>query len=224
MRAPPESLRPTTGDAELHRQVHDLDDLRGVGFRQRSAEHREVLREGEHLPAVDEPVAGDDAVARDDLVGHPEVEAAVRDELVELLERARIEQQIDPLARRQLAGLVLAAQALFAAAQLGAPLEIGQDVGGIHVGARGSSARGSCLARDQRLRLIDPTTEPPSAYAFTACDFSQSFRNFSRPMLVSGWLKTHRSPPAGTCRCRRPCARLRRCASGGGSWRRGLPS
>ena len=24
--------------------------------------------------------------------------------------------------------------------------------------------------------------------AFTACDFSQSFRNFSRPMLVSGWL------------------------------------
>jgi hypothetical protein len=24
--------------------------------------------------------------------------------------------------------------------------------------------------------------------AFTACDFSQSFRKFSRPMLVSGWL------------------------------------
>ena len=24
--------------------------------------------------------------------------------------------------------------------------------------------------------------------AFTACAFSQSFRNFSRPMVVSGWL------------------------------------
>jgi hypothetical protein len=26
------------------------------------------------------------------------------------------------------------------------------------------------------------------AQAFTACAFSQSLRNFSRPMLVSGWL------------------------------------
>ena len=32
--------------------------------------------------------------------------------------------------------------------------------------------------------------------AFTACDFSQSFRNFSRPMLVSGWLYS-RSMTAG---------------------------
>ena len=32
--------------------------------------------------------------------------------------------------------------------------------------------------------------------AFTACDFSQSFRNFSRPMLVSGWLYS-RSITAG---------------------------
>ena len=52
------------GRAHLHGQVHHLDDLRGVGFRQRPAEHREVLREGIDRPAVDAAVAGDDAVAR----------------------------------------------------------------------------------------------------------------------------------------------------------------
>ena len=80
----------------------------------------------------------------------------MRDELVELFEGARIEEQIDAFASRQLAGVVLPAQPLLAAAELGAAFEIGEDV-----------------VRRQ---------------AFTACDFSQSFRNFSRPMLVSGWL------------------------------------
>ena len=158
MRAPPGVVEADDRRAELHREIHHLHDLRGVGLRQRSAEHREVLREGEHLPAVDQPVAGDDAVAGDDLILHPEVEAAVRDELVDLLEGAGIEQQLDALARRQLAGVVMALQALFAAAQLGAAFEIGEDVLGLH--------------------------------ALTACDFSQSFRNFSRPMLVSGWLNS----------------------------------
>ena len=69
-------------------------------------------------------MAGDDAVARDDLVGHPEVEAAVRDELVDLFEGARVEQQVDALARRQLAGRALPLEALFAASQLGPPFEL----------------------------------------------------------------------------------------------------
>ena len=42
-----------------------------------------------------------------------------------LLERAGIEQEIDPLARRELAGVVLAAQTLFSAADTGF---IGQNV------------------------------------------------------------------------------------------------
>ena len=50
------------------------------------------------------------------------------DELVDFLEGAGIEQQLDPLARRQLAGLVLALEALLAAAQFGAALEIGKGV------------------------------------------------------------------------------------------------
>ena len=82
------------GRADLDRQIHDLHDLGGVGFRERSAEDREVLREREHLPPVDQSVAGDDAVAGDDLILHPEIAAPVRDQLVDFFERAGIEQQI----------------------------------------------------------------------------------------------------------------------------------
>ena len=81
-------------------------------------------------------MAGDDAVARDDLVLHPEVAAAVRDELVDFLERAGIEQQLDPLAGGQLAGRVLALDARLAAAELRAALQIGEGVFGIHVEAQ----------------------------------------------------------------------------------------
>ena len=117
---------------QLERQVHDLDDLGGVGFRQRSAEHREVLGEGEHLTPVDQAVAGDDAVAGNQLLVHAEIAAAVGDEPVELFERARIEEQLDPLASGQLAGGVLALEPIGAAAKLGAPIEIGEDVFGLH--------------------------------------------------------------------------------------------
>ena len=100
----------------------------------------------------------DHAVARDQLLGHAEITASVHDQLVELLEAARIEQQFHPLARGELARVVLAAETLVAAAQLGAAIQIGEDVVGIQ--------------------------------AFTACAFSQSFRNFSRPIAVSGWLNS----------------------------------
>ena len=53
------------GRADLRRQVHDLDDLGGVGFRERAAEDGEVLREDEDQAAVDAAVAGDEAVAGD---------------------------------------------------------------------------------------------------------------------------------------------------------------
>ena len=69
-------------------------------------------------------MAGDDAVAGDDLLVHAEVAAAVGDELVDLFERAGIEQQVDALARGQLAGVVLLLQPLLAAAELGAALEV----------------------------------------------------------------------------------------------------
>ena len=73
MRAPPESLRPTIGAPDLHREIHDLADLLGVRLRQRAAEDREVLAEHEHEAAVDGAVAGDHAVAQVALLVEAEV-------------------------------------------------------------------------------------------------------------------------------------------------------
>src|SRR2546430_7396951 len=64
-------------------------------------------------------MAGHHAVAEILLVGETEVAGAVGDEPVELDERARVEQRVEPLARRQLALLVLRLDAVGAAAQLG---------------------------------------------------------------------------------------------------------
>ncbi len=91
---------------------------------QRAAEHGEVLAEDEDQAAVDHPVAGDHAIARDLVVGHAEVDRAVLDEHVPFLEGAVVQQQLDALARRQLALLVLRVDALVstAEARLGAPL------------------------------------------------------------------------------------------------------
>ena len=77
------------------------------------------------------------------------------DELVDFLERPRVEQQIDPLARRQLPRVVLPLQPIGAAAQLGASFEV--------------------------LEIL-------LCQAFTAWAFSQSLRNFSSPISVSGCL------------------------------------
>jgi hypothetical protein len=104
-------------------------------------------------------VPGDDAVAGHELIAHPEVAAAVRDELVDLFERARVEEQIDALTRGQLAALALPALPFFAAAGFGATLE----------------------RVEIRSRIVGHT--------LAACAFSQSFRNRSSPMSVSGCLK-----------------------------------
>ena len=58
-------VQPDHGRAHLRGQIHDLDDLAGIGFRQRSAEHGEVLGEDEDQPAFDAAVAGDETVAVD---------------------------------------------------------------------------------------------------------------------------------------------------------------
>ena len=70
---------------------------------------------------------GDDAVARHSLLVHAEVPARVDDEPIHLRERTLVEQELQPLVRRLLAGLVLAGNPLDAAAQQGglvAPTEV----------------------------------------------------------------------------------------------------
>ncbi len=105
--------------ARLHRHVLQFGDLLRMRLRQRAAEHGKILGEHEDLAAVHRAPAGDDAVARHLRLLHAEFARAVLDEHVELLERALVEQQLDALARGQLAALVLGGDALLAAAELG---------------------------------------------------------------------------------------------------------
>jgi hypothetical protein len=100
----------------LDREVHDLADLARIGLRQRAAEDGEVLGEDVDQAAVDRAVAGHHAVAGHLLLLHPEVPAAVGDQRVELDEGAGVDQQLDPLAGRELAFPVLALDPFRAAA------------------------------------------------------------------------------------------------------------
>ena len=104
---PARIVQPDDRHADLHREVHHLADLLGVGLGQRAAEDGEVLAEDVHQPAVDAAVAGDDAVAERMLVGDPEFGRAMDDIPIELDERAGVEQQLESLARRQLAHRML---------------------------------------------------------------------------------------------------------------------
>jgi hypothetical protein len=90
-----------------------------VRLGQRAAEHGEVLAEHVDEPAVDRAIAGHHAIAQELLLFEPEARGPVRDEPVQLDEAAVIEQQIEPLARGQLAALMLRFEPLPAAAQLG---------------------------------------------------------------------------------------------------------
>src|SRR6185312_2318208 len=103
--------------ADLHRLVHDLADLLGMGLAQGSAEHGEILAEGEDGAAIDEAMAGDDAIARDFLLVDAEIRRAMLDEHIPFLEGARIEEQLQALARGELALGVLGRDAPLAAAE-----------------------------------------------------------------------------------------------------------
>ena len=112
MRAPAPSLRPTNGAPVTRREVHHLVDLLGEHLAERAAEDREVLREQEHLAAVDRAPPGDHTVGERAVVLDPEPVGAVAGEHVELVERARVEQQLDALAGGELAAAVLALDGL----------------------------------------------------------------------------------------------------------------
>ena len=77
-------------------------------------------------------VAADDAVAGDDLLLHPEIHAAVRDQLVDFFEGAGVKEARHALARRQLALLVLLLDARFAAAEFGEALAFPEPLDRIH--------------------------------------------------------------------------------------------
>jgi hypothetical protein len=82
-------------------------DLLGEHLAQGPPEDGEVLGEQEHLAAVDRAPPGDDTVGVGPLVDATG-EGTVSGEHVELVERARIEQVVDPLAGKHLALVLLA--------------------------------------------------------------------------------------------------------------------
>ncbi len=111
---------------------------------ERAAEDREVLGEHEDGAAVDGAPAGDDAVARDLLLLHPEIVRAVLHEHVEFLEQPGIEEKLDALARRELALGVLGGDARLAAtAPRMAPPVIQQGENVLHGENLGQGCRGA---------------------------------------------------------------------------------
>ena len=138
---------------DLHREVHDLADLLGVRLRQRTTEDREVLAEDEDRPAVDLAVAGDDAVAEERL-GRGRV--AVGDERIEFDERVGVEQQVEPFARRQLAGFVLLRDARLAAAHPGRRAHLVKAIESLRVGRHRCTAPFGLSLRKDRAIIVTP--------------------------------------------------------------------
>ena len=95
-------VEPDHRRAGLEREVHQLVDLLGEHLAERTAEHREVLAEHEHLAAVDRAPAGDDTVGVGTVV-EPCVVGAMPSEHVELVEAAVVEQVVDPFTSEHLA-------------------------------------------------------------------------------------------------------------------------
>ena len=97
-----------------------------LASRERATKDGEVLREHVHEATIDAAIAGDEAVTRRALRFHAEIMGLMANKLVELFERAFVEQQVDAFARAELALLVLAFAALCSAALFGFGVELAQ--------------------------------------------------------------------------------------------------
>src|SRR5690606_33873920 len=104
---PARVVDPDDRAADLHGEIHQLDDLLAEDLAEGSAEDGEVLGEDADLPPVDGAVSGDHTVAVRAVLLHPEVRAAVPGQPVDLDERALVEEHVDALPRRLLAPGVL---------------------------------------------------------------------------------------------------------------------
>ena len=74
------------------------------------------MRKNVNQPAIDSAEAGDESVAGRPLLFHAKIGAAVRQKLVQLFERAFIQEQSDTFTHRQFASFVLARAPLGASA------------------------------------------------------------------------------------------------------------
>ena len=102
----------------LQRQLAQAAHLQLPGHPHRAGHHREVVGGDRARPAVDVAPAGDHAVGRRLAALHRALGEVRTGVDAHLDERARVDQQVDPLAGRELAALVLEGDLLLAAAEL----------------------------------------------------------------------------------------------------------
>src|SRR5690606_36207175 len=199
-------------------------------------EDREILAEDVDQPALDGAVAGDDAVAQDLLVLEAEARRAVRDEAVQLDEAALVQQQVEPLARGELAARVLGREAFGPAAQLGLAwrrlelLQLGAERhvrsrAGARAGAGGPpaparrSSRGGSAPRPRCARGTggESRRRPGSRGCRSRHAGRPGPRHGARARPAPGG--RGRAPGAGAGPRRTP-ARAARCSACGGTWTR----
>ena len=100
-------VEPDDRGPDQHCLVHHFADLFSVGHGQGSAEHREVLAEHVGPAAINQPVTGNNGVARNFFFLHAEVGAGVLHEHVVLDKAPGVEQHVYTLSSGQLTLLVL---------------------------------------------------------------------------------------------------------------------
>ncbi len=133
--------------------VHDLVDLGGVGLAQRTAEDPEVVCVDEDRPALDRAPAGDDTVGVGLLLLQAETGRPVPAQLLDLTERALVQQQGDPLAGGQLPLGVLRRRGLLTRTLLG-PLTQGVELGHATTGVGGLAPGLSCLVQNGHVATL----------------------------------------------------------------------
>jgi len=223
------------GAADLHREVHDLDDLLAEDLAQGSAEDGEVLREDAHGAAFDGAVAGDDSVTVGAVLLLTEVDGSVPREAVEFDEAVLVEELLDALAGGLLAlgmllfhgaggsgvdRVVVAAAPVGEAAGCGAHVVAGLGarggVGGVHgVTHIGSLALRLCLKAFSRLCSSTLFCNRPASGCGSTC-WRPSTRPTrtpwpSRPPGGWWWPSSRTRGVAGTpgCGSPRPAPRCR---------------
>src|SRR5215203_397812 len=104
---PSRVVDPDSGTTRRDGEIHDLADLLRVDFAQGTPEHGEVLGKDADLAPRNLTVARDDPIPEGPVLLQAEVVRAVHPVAVQLDERARVEQELDALAGRQLAAFSL---------------------------------------------------------------------------------------------------------------------
>jgi hypothetical protein len=187
------------GNAGLQGEIHDLDDFLAGDLAERATEDGEVLAVHGYLPTVDGAGSRHDCVPVRTVLLHAERMGAVAHELVELDERAVIQQCCDALAGRLFAFFVLFVDRGLAARRHGlviAHLQIGElarrRVEIVALGGQwGGSGGGRLLVRGHRVSL--PNRGMPHPLSDSSKIRVRELRT-RNPSPMPGWLASSASP------------------------------